>query len=166
MKRKRTVLSSSDEDKIKKEKKKNKKMDKDTSKVTKSVISLSESDYGDHSDSGVSDVQTETHRKPSTTATESAKDTSSSSSEGKKMNWMKRKFQKERKRKVMLKHVRAIWYYYIVGKNMVVKDEINPVVEYQALLFPMLKYCILIGCSLPPKSDIIQDDVNCPISLS
>ena len=34
------------------------------------------------------------------------------------------------------------------------------------LLFPMLKYCILIGCSLPPKSDIMQDDVNCPISLS
>ena len=30
----------------------------------------------------------------------------------------------------------------------------------------MLKYCILIGCSLPPKSDIMQDDVNCPISLS
>ena len=34
------------------------------------------------------------------------------------------------------------------------------------LLFPMLKHCILIGCSLPPKSDIMQDDVNYPISLS
>ena len=34
------------------------------------------------------------------------------------------------------------------------------------LLFPILKYCILIGCSLPPESDIMQDDVNCPISLS
>ena len=38
--------------------------------------------------------------------------------------------------------------------------------QYFLLLFPMLKYCILIGCSLPPKSDIMQDDVNCPISLS
>ena len=28
------------------------------------------------------------------------------------------------------------------------------------------KYCILIGCSLHTKSDIMQDDVNCPITLS
>ena len=37
---------------------------------------------------------------------------------------------------------------------------------YFDLLFPMLNYCILIGCSLHTKSDIMQDDVNCPITLS
>ena len=35
-----------------------------------------------------------------------------------------------------------------------------------SLLFPMLNYCILVGCSLHTKSDIMQDDVNCPITLS
>ena len=37
---------------------------------------------------------------------------------------------------------------------------------YLSLLFPLLKYCILIGCSLHTKSDIMQDDVNWPITLS
>ena len=30
----------------------------------------------------------------------------------------------------------------------------------------MLKYYVLIGCSLHPKSDIMQDDVTWPITLS
>ena len=47
---------------------------------------------------------------------------------------------------------------------MITKIPVN--MQNFILLFPMLKYCILIGCSLSPKSDIMQDDVNCPISLS
>ena len=55
--------------------------------------------------------------------------------------------------------------------NITLPDQINMILVSALsnkciLLFPMLKYCILIGCSLTSKSDIMQDDVNCPISLS
>ena len=54
-----------------------------------------------------------------------------------------------------------------MSEEFVTDDPVSGIIiQYPGLLFPILKYCIWIGCSLPPKSDIIQDDVNCPISLS
>ena len=55
--------------------------------------------------------------------------------------------------------------------NITLPDQINMILvsvlsNKCILLFLMLKYCILIGCSLHTKSDIMQDDVNCPITLA
>ena len=52
-------------------------------------------------------------------------------------------------------------------EDSVTDDPVSEImIQYPGLLFPMSNYCILIGCSLHTKSDIMQDDVNCPITLS